>query len=62
MGLLQETMEAARLVPRKMPLNNSAIFIKEGTFWFGRDVALCRKNLMVIPGGRVNKRVVLQPT
>lgn len=59
MRLPREAMEAARLVPQKMPLNNSVIFIKEETFWFGRDGALCRKNLMVIPGGRVNKTVIL---
>lgn len=39
LGLLWETMEAARLMPQKMPLNNSTIFMKEETFLFGRDVA-----------------------
>lgn len=48
MGLLWETKEAARFMLWKMPLNNSVIFIKEETFLFGREVTLCRKNLMVI--------------
>lgn len=57
--LPQEAMETTWLMPWKMQLNDRAIFMKEKIFWYERDIVLCRKSLMVILRGRVNRRGVL---
>lgn len=57
--LPQEAMETTWLMPWKMQLNDRAIFMKEKIFCYERDFVLCRKSLMVILRGRVNRRGVL---